>query len=119
MTIQKVIDIFKKYNFKDSEINVALKFLKSISSKNIYEGTLPKNKIVTYNNYGFFIVYVIINLKYKYLQILIATTETAETIELPLVEDYIENFEDTIDYDIKDIKKIIECYSNLNENRLY
>lgn len=116
MKEQTLIVIFNDYNFNDDEINVALKLLNIINLKNTtFYDIKNAEHIFNYERNGYYTITVDIWLNSKTASVKIHNIEKGEIFTL--VEDDLENFVDTINYDIDDITNILNSFSNLNDDR--
>lgn len=115
MTNSEIVKILKDYNCNKKEISVALQLLNIITLKNVYTGWKPENRISNFYNYSNYSILIDIYLDSKFARVYMYNTNTEE--EFTLVEDNLENFVDTIDYDINDITNILNSFSNLNDDR--
>lgn len=116
MNKQTLFMIFYDYNFTDNEIDVALKLLNIINLKNsTFYDVKNAEHISNYERHGYYTIIVDIWLNSKIASVQILNIEKNETFTI--VEDDLENFVDTIKYDINDIKKILNSFSNLNDDK--
>lgn len=116
MTKQTLIVIFNDFNFTDDEIDIALKLLSVINLKNSsFYDIKNAEHIFNFERHGYYTISVDIWLNSKTASVKILNIEKGETFTL--VEDDLENFVDTINYDIDDITNILNSFSNLNDDR--
>ena len=115
MLKSEIIEILKDYNCNKKEISVALQLLNIVTLKNVHTGWKPENRISNYFNYSNYSIFIDIYLDSKFARVYMYNANTEE--EFTLVEDDLENFFDTINYDIDDITNILNSFSNLNDDR--
>ena len=116
MKKQTINTIFYDYNFTNNEIDVALKLLNIANLKNTtFYDIKNAEHISNYERNGYYTIVIDIWLNSKTARVQIYNTVKYETFTL--VEDDLENFIDTIKYDINDIKNILKSFSNLNDDR--